>query len=408
MLLIVESPEIARRIDRLNIPYLTVFSTNGFLWWPRLKPGTQTLTLKARQEHNGVEQRKKLKELSKYAVKIICATDFDPAGTFISWSIERYLKRSCIHHPLTDLSKSGVLNLIRKAVVTNRSERIEPTVIHGLLLLREIDQTQHQKLLQSLFKDIIHYPDNYLSPVYENDFLSVAQHILKEKCVTLPKLIQDVQAVLHIPPKTIYNEVWELFLHQESLITYPRTIDRGFYSSTWEQFPSFSELNNAHLCLSDLRPEPSTLSAHESMRVTDLSVAPDETRKWLNKTQRFIYRYLWEQTQSVIYPDLKEIEHQWKKDTLEKTSNSRSHLRSVSVSAIYESASRFGLIRNSNIYATLSYLHQEINKDPYSDEPHAEHSKHDLFTELYEWLKQPTEHPRKKTNLRRISKQILT
>jgi DNA topoisomerase IA len=400
-LLIVESPEIARRIDRLSIPYLTTFSTDGFLWWPKLTSKSDRLSLKARTEQNGVEKRRELKELSSSPIKIICATDHDPAGEFIAWSVERYLKRSCIHHALNNLSKSGILQLIQES---NRArQQPEPNVLHGLMLLSEIDYNLPLELLLVLFEDIKHFSEYYLPPTDPSDFISFAKNHLTKECVTLSKLLAEMHDETGLTFRELYEDTWSLFLHPKALITYPRSVNRGFYQETWNQLPMRSEQGISALCLSNIRPVAQRDSAHESIRVADLSIHPKETRKWLSKTQRAIYSYIWNQTQTVFYPDLEKIESVWEHTKNSHISNEK---KTLSTAENYELAASFGLVRNSNIYKTLSYL--------YPDRPPSESTRYsnqqslqEYFTDLYKWLKHPTNHTNKKEYLRKISEEIL-
>jgi DNA topoisomerase IA len=64
---------------------LKYLPTDGYLWKPRYNSDTETLTAIADPKKRKL--RKELKSISDWAAKIIIATDKDPAGDFIAWSL---------------------------------------------------------------------------------------------------------------------------------------------------------------------------------------------------------------------------------------------------------------------------------------------------------------------------------
>jgi len=115
-LLIVESPVIARIIQQYAPSSVYVLSTSGYAWKPVYDAEKNQLKAIANPDQIGF--RKELKQQASWAGNVIIATDEDPSGDFIAWSVCKFLKdpsikRSYIQH----LGRRGIEQIISKAEV---------------------------------------------------------------------------------------------------------------------------------------------------------------------------------------------------------------------------------------------------------------------------------------------------
>lgn len=115
-LLVVESPTIAKIIDRFNLPGLEVVSTAGYSWKPRADFVKGTL-----KGHAGPELlpvRKRIRTAANHASRVFLATDSDPSGEFIAMCLARDLKNKRLYRCYLNLmSPQGVADSMEKAVL---------------------------------------------------------------------------------------------------------------------------------------------------------------------------------------------------------------------------------------------------------------------------------------------------
>ena len=117
-LLIVESPTLARRLKDLVPDSVYVISTGGFLWKPLFDRNSGRLKKKAIADKRPI--RNQIREEAKHAVHIIVATDSDPSGDFIAWSLHKDLKSSRIRQgQLTSLTRPAINKMLTEAETTD-------------------------------------------------------------------------------------------------------------------------------------------------------------------------------------------------------------------------------------------------------------------------------------------------
>jgi len=327
-LLIVESPVIADRLQKFAPQNVLVIATKGFLWSPLYVPSTHQLNKKAIP--SAANLRKELKEESEKAAKVIIATDSDPSGDFIAWSVCSSVKRDDILYRanLTSLSRKGIENLLRLAI------RFDSTDLHLRLQNRyRIQQAWRHTFPDLSMRDagravVFSSALSYTHFISDDGILFRAMNPVQvpdmENSIRV-KRSQKEQYDFRFPPSLfdiisdcsgekkfdsfseIQQQLQTLFetIHPDTgagLITYPRTAARSWYPETWRellyQWIKKNELNDF---LPDLlRTKRPTDESHEALRPVDINAHPDWISKHITGKSALIYQKIHNATLSAI------------------------------------------------------------------------------------------------------------
>jgi hypothetical protein len=306
-LLIVESSVVANQLRDLQIPWLEILPTDGYLWKPRFNNETETLTAVADPQKRKL--RKELKSISDWAAKIIIATDKDPAGDFIAWSLMKFLGDKPLYQIyLHSISLKSITNQIDKA------SRISTDTLKNSLEARYLTQ----KLWKSEFPEIS--PElaslTYLisnhsnSSEYQDEYGNL--YVLMDYGNKNPESRQnykvrliDVDYHLYKPASTydlffkaaresthhfeeISNNLFHLFTNRvlsgyTNLINYPRTAANFYYPSTWKLIDSHLNRSSQKFQVKPetIREKPEYDHPHESLRPVDFTETPEKCRHLL-------------------------------------------------------------------------------------------------------------------------------
>ena len=332
-LLIVESPVIAGILQSVSPQSVYVLATGGYCWHPSYKRSSGKLSAVADPEKRSF--RKELKEQSQWANRIIIATDSDPSGDFIAWSLARYLKpRPVLRGYLKNLSKSGVSRLLDD-VQELQSDQLEERLKNRFTLLGLWSEEKHLPDMQlagiaSLFgtrhaythfaengnEDLIFRSSEPIPGKYDEihtfrresdkknwrielppSTFDVAEHAYNQSFTTG---FRDAQSLL----QTLFETV--LPHSGSSLISYPRTAANGFYSESWES------IRQQFLTISrEIRFKPTFLqnsinpeSPHESIHPLRLSSTPDTVAGEIHSRLGNLYEWIYNQTlKSIQIPE---------------------------------------------------------------------------------------------------------
>ncbi|WP_069131800.1 DNA topoisomerase [Rhodohalobacter halophilus] len=326
-LLIVESPVIARIIQRYAPSSVYVMSTSGYAWKPVYDPGKHQLKAIADPDQLGF--RKELKQQASWAGNVIIATDSDPSGDFIAWSVFKFLKdpsvkRSYIQH----LGRRGIERLISKAEV------IQPD--HLELRLKNRSLIRHQwKLggrrpsmqiaaLASVFSS--HFPFRNFKDQSERRWIS-SQPIRcnPDEWIPLKDLVDESEyhsvsplSTFDLLEKAIEQQLFsslanaqeslqQLFTHtlelsDESLISYPRTAANSYFSETWGELQKqFYRVQKDHeFKPMFIRNIAGSEVAHESIYPLNLPHTPESVSGELLSTLRDLYALIYRHTIKAI------------------------------------------------------------------------------------------------------------
>jgi hypothetical protein len=320
-LLIVESPVIARILQRVSPPHINIMATSGYCWKPEYRPKNHQL--KARANPDSREFRKELKEQAQWAVKIVIATDADPSGDFLAWALSRFLKSPVIlRSSVKSLNRIGVINSVQSAIQTdpasmytrlmNRSmmryewasSQLPDIEISGLAAAFGSSHPFHT------FADHDQLPFHSSQPVHTPHDQQIkagavpdeTHYNLIHPLSTFEALEKTVQLKITNTRREAQQLLQDLFtdkhgLHHDSLISYPRTSVKGYSAETWQR------LHTQYLKISGTQPfrptaARSTLNGtvpHESIHPLSLSRTPEEVSGTLSsafgKLYTMIYRH---------------------------------------------------------------------------------------------------------------------
>jgi hypothetical protein len=326
-LLIVESPVIARIIQRNAPSSVYVIPTNGYAWKPIYD--AENHHLKAMADPDQIGFRKELKQQASWAGNIILATDPDPSGDFIAWSVHQFLKdpsvkRSYIQH----LRKRGIERLISTAEVM-KPNLMEQRLKNRSLIRHQWKQSGNRPSMEvaalaSIFSD--HFPFRNFQdqsgrlwksnrPIRCNpdewiplkDQINESEYHTPEPLSTFDLLELAVEKELYTSLGNAQNTLQQLFTHtldlnQNSLISYPRTAANSFFSETWSELQKqfykvqaddeFKPVFIRNIAGSDV--------AHESIYPLNLELTPGKVSGELLSTLRDLYKLIHEQTLTAI------------------------------------------------------------------------------------------------------------
>lgn len=326
-LLITESPVIAGLIQQHLPSSVYVISTSGYCWRPSYDP--QSNRLKAIADPAKKDLRREMKEQASLAGNVIIATDSDPSGDFICWSVAGFLNPTILKRSyIRDISKNGAVELISEAEsfykddlgeelrnryliqhLWSRARNLPPfdeaalAAVLGSTLPSNLFTDQAGTLFHSQ-EPVNAEPGEWL-PVHP-DFSS-EKYSREEPLSTfdiIPEMVRRGISETHTDAQIELQQLFQsrLSLSDESLISYPRTDSNAFYSSTWES------LQNQFLKFEDLSMlKPRFLQAiadssvpHEGIRPLSLQKSPDSIDGELSSAAGKLYRLIYEKTMEAI------------------------------------------------------------------------------------------------------------
>lgn len=325
-LLIVESPTIGRRLQKIVPQHVLVIPTKGYLWMPGYKPANHTLQKKAIPEK--LEIRNLIRDESKKAVKIIVATDSDPSGDFIAWSIADDLRMENLYRGnLQALSKSAVTNLLINATLTNYTrlrKRLE-----NRYLIRQLWHYHFPGIsiktaaIVTIFGTSGAFSDFKsaqgksfcsLQPVncdygsqIEASAVNDQQHFQVRKPLSTFQVLELCANGNGSSLKDAQEKLYKLFetthpFSDEGLITYPRTGACSFFEESWEiirqQWIQHRSLNE--FIPSSLQEVTPSACEHDSIRPADLNTDPDFISKHISSELGTLYKQIHHYTLQAI------------------------------------------------------------------------------------------------------------
>lgn len=326
-LLIVESPVMAGIIQSVCPSSVYVLATGGFCWQPEYDPLKHRLKAVADPEKSAI--RKELKEQAQWANSVIIAADSDPAGDFITWSIATYLKKPGMKRTsLQSLSKTGIIEML------NESREFDATILETRLLKsfmirqewkrsRMVPDFQLSGLISifghaktyrhfldengTLFKSsspLNMAPDEWIPVITDasNDYYCIGKPL--STFDLLGKIVSNHLAVSYQEAQDLLQELFrtKLPFSDESLISYPRTGAKAFYSETWnhirQQYIRFGSQNELKPVF--MQEIADTNTPHESIHPINLALTPDNISGELSGSLGKLYRLIYEHTRTSI------------------------------------------------------------------------------------------------------------
>lgn len=326
-LLIVESPVIARIIQKRLPSSVYVIATGGYCWKPKFDPSN--LTLKAVADPALRSVRKELKEQSKWAVNIIVATDADPAGDFIAWSVAKFLKSSRIKRGrIRSLSKASLLSMLDD-VMEFEIDLLETRLRNRFLIRHEWYQQKELPEMDlagliSLFSGKFpfrHFLDEE-NTLYQS---SNSVYATPDEWISLSKSI-DQQNYFSPKPLSLYDlipslvamgittsyraaqeglqKLFEATIDDDgiSLVSYPRTNALSFYGETWEMLNDQFLKTGSSMQIKPrfLRDTADPDTPHESIHPLDLGVTPEKIKNLVPSEIYNIYSFIFKTTVEVL------------------------------------------------------------------------------------------------------------
>lgn len=326
-LLIVESPVIARIIQKLVPSSVYVIATGGYCWKPKFDPITGSIKPIADPALASI--RKELKEQSKWAGTVIVATDSDPSGDFIAWSIARFLKTKTVKRgKIRNLSKKSILAMLEEVQEID-TEQLEFRLKNRFLIRHEWYQQKSFPEMElagliSLFSDSPIYrhfldenhklfqssvpisapPDEWISLSRVQD--EKKYHTQKPLSLydIIPSLVDEGICSSYTDAQNGLQRLFETILpdSQASLISYPRTEAMSFYSETWDT------LNLQYLKTGSrwqvkptfLRETADPEMPHESIHPLHLEIHPENIQNKVHREIYLIYSFIFNKTIDAI------------------------------------------------------------------------------------------------------------
>lgn len=326
-LLIVESPTIASIVQKRSPSSVYVLSTDGFCWRPGYEPENDRLKAVANPEKRPI--RKELKEQSAAASQIIIATDADPSGDFIAWSLHRFIQRPNIRiGRLKGLNRNDIQAMLEQADQINPTE-LEIRLKNRFLLHREWSKHAAVPDIQlAALTAIFGTETTFNHFLDENDQIFRSTKPFRcpaDEWITVRKyregnvyridkplstfdlvesIVRNGLANSYLEAQKSLNDLFQSVLpsSEEALISYPRTDARAFYSDTWEHLEreylkrgDFSDLKPAYL-----RDIADSNIPHESVHPLSLFLKPDDVRGEHSKDLSELYQLIYDQTLRAI------------------------------------------------------------------------------------------------------------
>ncbi len=331
-LLIIESPTIARRLQQLVPQNIVVIATKGYLWAPLFKKETLKLSKKAIPDK--LDLRNKIRKEFHNAVNIIIATDSDPSGEFIAWSLADEMRGRTLHRGnLEALSKTAVEKLLSDARAINQSKlhkRLENRYIIQHMWNRELPAINiRTAAVISIFGASNRFKNfksdegrkfSSLSPVLSS-FGSLINDIsiCHQEVYNLHQPLSTFKILELIASNSNYhtlqdaqNALYKLFETKnphtdEGLITYPRTDSTSFFPDTWDTLRQqwIQRKSISEFIPPALKYYSDSHYAHDSIRPTDINDRPDYVAKHIPSDLGIVYNLIHSHTMRAIsMPDV--------------------------------------------------------------------------------------------------------
>ncbi len=326
-LLIVESPVIAGIIQSVCPSSVYVLATGGFCWLPEYDQAKNRIKMIA--DRRKADIRMELREQAQWANSIIIAADSDASGDFITWSVAKFLKKPGLKRTrLHSLSKAGVHEMLDEAREFDIS-RLEIRLQNRFQIRHEWKHSRNVPEFElSGLISIFGYTRKYRHFVDENGNLFMSSDIIRlapDEWITVTENDSDTFYRTEKPLSTFdllaliaesgltgsYHHAQEILqeLFQarlpfsgESLISYPRTSAKAFYSETWynirRQFIQFSSQSDLKPVFMQEIAGPET--PHESIHPLDLALTPQKVSGELSGILGKLYRIIYNHTLSAI------------------------------------------------------------------------------------------------------------
>ena len=322
---------IAQIIQELSPQSVYVIATEGYCWKPRYD--AENNQLKAIADPTKLSIRKEIKQQAEWANTIIVATDSDPSGDFIAWSIARLLSSKRVKRGrLQSLSKSGVISMLSE-LSEIESDHLEVRLKNRFLIKSEwFKQNKWPEMQLSglisvfgrqrtyrhfigedsrLYKssEPLHCSSDELIQVSQNQNGTLfAQHLPLSTFDLIPLILEKGLSLNYSDAQLLLQQLFESTLQddQKSLISYPRTDARGFYTDTWEVM----QTQHLKLGLND-RLKPNFLrdiaipeTPHESVHPIDLTTKPESVKGELTTKIGKLYELIYHHTiKSITIPN---------------------------------------------------------------------------------------------------------
>ena len=330
-LLIVESPVIAQIIQGMSPQSVYVIATEGFCWKPRYD--AENNQLNAIADPTKVSLRKEIKQQAEWAASIVVATDSDPSGDFIAWSVARFLSSKRVKRGrIQSLSKSGILSMLSdlSEIETDQLEnrlknrflirsewyrqKIWPDFqLSGLIsVFGRQRKYRHfldeNEVLYRCSEELQCTSDEYIQVSMNSKGTHFAQYFPLSTFDLIPQIVSSGLSINYTDAQQLLQQLFESTLRdtRSSLISYPRTDARGFYTGTWDVMQTqYLQIGlNERLKPSFLRDIANPETPHESVHPIDLTIKPDSISGEFSTQIGNIYELIYEQTiKSIIIPE---------------------------------------------------------------------------------------------------------
>lgn len=307
-----------------------VIATEGYCWKPRYD--AENNKLNAIADPTKVSIRKEIKQQAEWANIVIVATDSDPSGDFIAWSIARFLSSKSVKRGrLQSLSRSGIISMLSELTEID-SAHLEDRLKNRFLIKNEwFRQKKWPDIQLSGLISVFGRPRTYRHFIAENNQLFESSEPLQCSSDELIQVSPNQKSSLfaQITPLSTYDLIplilkngltltykdAQLLLQQlfestlqdsrNSLISYPRTDARGFYTDTWEVMHTqylksgFNERLKPRFLRDIAHPD----TPHESVHPINLTIKPESIRGELSTPIGKLYELIYNHTlKSITIP----------------------------------------------------------------------------------------------------------
>lgn len=306
-------------------------ATEGYCWKPRYDADNNQLNAIADPTKASI--RKEIKQQSEWANSIIVATDSDPSGDFIAWSVARFLSsRRVKRGRLQSLSKSGIISMLSE-LSEIESTHLENRLKNRFLIKSEwFRQKKWPDIQLSGLISIFGKTRTYRNFIGEKNKLfnsseplqcnsdELIQVSLNQKSThftqfsplstydLIPLILNDGLSLNYKDAQLLLQQLFESTIRdgRNSLISYPRTDSRGFYTDTWEvmQTQHLKAGLNQRLKPSFLRDIAHPDTPHESVHPIDLTIQPESVKGELTSQIGRLYELIYDHTlKSITIPE---------------------------------------------------------------------------------------------------------
>lgn len=331
----------ARKIQQLVPSNFYVIATDGFIWEPDYDSRKRILKKSAIPDK--LDLRKEIKQQSALASKIIIATDNDPSGDFIAWSLAKYLPgKQLFRSVLQSITKSGILRLTQNAVEFDQSK-----LLYKLENRFFIQQVWKQRFPGYSMKEAatiaLKAHQTYSTFRTENGNVfktnkpvscSIGDKLIlqqsPDKIEYLNKLplstfdvVTDIFRVLDLNSYFEAQDILNQLFHKtypdsgESLISYPRTAAQAYYRNSWQrlqdQWVHFESLDSFRPNF--MQSVIDNAEAHESIHPYDLRISPQMVSKRVQKPFSEVYKIIYDETIEAISQPEKAVSNYYSNQT---------------------------------------------------------------------------------------------